>query len=230
MQMPAPALDSVSVTDPGPHAEHEMCDSDEYRPASQGLQLTPPADTTLPLLTFTTDPDPHPKHALTSPDPDTTTYRPLAHAVQADADVAPSVSPYRPALQSTHRIVDCVEYWPLLQAVQVVAPAAARVSVTLPGPHAEHDSCFVNCWCWPGWQLEQAELPLVLWYRPAAHSRHDDSSLSSRKKPAGQSWQRLEVRSAPALASNRPGKQGMTGLQKSLVFRQSRVPSHVQKT
>ena len=145
--MLAPDLDSVPVTDPRLHAEHETCDCDEYKPASQGPQLTPPIDTTTPLLSFTTDPDPHPKHALASLDPDTTTYRPLLHAVQADADVAPFVSPYRPALQSRHRIVECVEYWPLLQGLQVVAPAAASVSVTDPTPHTEHDTCFVNCWC-----------------------------------------------------------------------------------
>ena len=154
-QVVAPALDSVSVTDPAAHAEHATCDSDECRPGSHGLQLTPPADTMLlPLLPFTTDPAPHSKQSLASRDPDTSTYRPLPHAIHAALDAAAVVLPYRPALQPTHRVLESVEYCPVSQAVHDVAPVAASVSVTLPGSQLAHGT------------VESFE------YDPAAHRLH----------------------------------------------------------
>mgnify|MGYP004071305163 CR=1 FL=1 len=107
----APVLFNTSVTDPAPHTEHATVDAALYCPATHAVQLTAPADANVSVVA------------------------PAAHAKHCDCPAWPW---YCPATQSVHACVDAALERPAAQALHVVAPTLANVSVTDPGAHAVH--------------------------------------------------------------------------------------------
>ena len=107
----APLPDKLSVTEPGAHATHADVDWALYSPATHAVQLTAPADANVSVVA------------------------PAAHAKHCDCPAWPW---YCPATQSVHACVDAALERPAAQALHVVAPTLANVSVTDPGAHAVH--------------------------------------------------------------------------------------------
>jgi len=70
--------------------------------------------------------------------PEVGLYLPAAHARQAKEELLPEEGLYVPAAHERHA-VDTEEYLPALQGVHNVAPADARVLVTLPAAHDRHE-------------------------------------------------------------------------------------------
>ena len=107
----APLPDKLSVTEPGAHIAHADVDWALYSPATHAVQLTAPADANVSVVA------------------------PAAHAKHCDCPAWPW---YCPATQSVHACVDATLERPAAQALHVVAPTLANVSVTAPGAHAVH--------------------------------------------------------------------------------------------
>ena len=150
----APVLFNTSVTDPAPHTEHATVDAALYCPATHAVQRTPPVMFSVSV----TEPAPHTTHCVC---PANAWKRPAGHATHGDnallspnTTAAATSSSYCPAAHTTHppalafrcvplgqaaqSMVDVLVYCPTGHAVQVVAPAACRVSVTDPAGHTRH--------------------------------------------------------------------------------------------
>jgi hypothetical protein len=167
----APVLFNTSVTDPAPHTEHATVDAALYCPATHAVQRTPPVMFSVSV----TEPAPHTTHCVC---PANACTRPAGHATHGDnALLRPYMiakttsSSYCPAAHTTHppplafayvplgqaaqSMVDVLVYCPTGHAVQVVAPAACRVSVTDPAGHTRH-----------------TDVDPALLYCPATHAEH----------------------------------------------------------
>ena len=102
---------------------------------------------------------------------------PAAHSAQSLAEAEPVVSTYLPATQPMHDVarVDAIEYCPTAQAVQVVAPVPAPLSVIEPAA-----------------QVVQDGTSDTVEYSPAAHSSHELAPAAvplSVREPAKQALQ-----------------------------------------
>ena len=109
---------SVSVTEPAPHTTHCVCPANACtRPAGHATH----GDTALlsPYMIAKTT---------------SSSYCPAAHTTHP-----PTLAfAYVPLGQAAQSMVDVLVYCPTGHAVQVVAPAACRVSVTDPAGHTRH--------------------------------------------------------------------------------------------
>jgi hypothetical protein len=100
---------------------------------------------------------------------------PAAHVAQSLANAAPIVSTYVPAAQPMQDVArfDAVEYCPMAQAVQVVAPVPAPLSVIEPDTQAVHSSTSDAVEYLPAAHavhvLEPAAVPLSV-IEPATHA------------------------------------------------------------
>ena len=141
--------DKLSVTEPGAHATHTDVDWALYSPATHAVQLTAPADANVSVVA------------------------PAAHAKHCDCPAWPW---YCPATQSVHACVDAALERPAAQALHVVAPTLANVSVTDPGAHAVHADVDAGLYCPAAHavQLTAPEPPTASVTEPAAHCAHAD--------------------------------------------------------
>ena len=121
---------------PAAQSAHAAVEEAECLPLSHASHFTPADDTTVPFAALTTDPALHSAQSEDDDEPPRPTYRPPPHAIHVIALSAPDALLYRPAEQSTHRAVDCCEYFPASHKMHVLAPAFDNVSVTDPALHA----------------------------------------------------------------------------------------------
>ena len=131
LQVVAPVLLNVLVTEPLPHAlqsdalllpvavtylpalqpSHAFVEWVPYLPAAHLLQFVAPVLLNV-LVTV-----------------------PLPHALQSDALLLPVAVAYLPALQPSHACLESVPNFPATQLLHFVAPSLLRVLVTEPAPH-----------------------------------------------------------------------------------------------
>ena len=134
---------------PGMHAAHADVDWALYSPATHAVQLTAPADANVSVT------------------------EPAAHTKHCDCLAWPW---YCPATQSAHACVDAALDRPATQALHVVAPTLANVSVTDPGAHAVHADVdwLLYCPAAHAVQLTAPEPPTASVTEPAEHGAHAD--------------------------------------------------------
>jgi hypothetical protein len=137
------------VIDPARHAAHADVDWALYSPATHAVQLTAPADANVSVT------------------------EPAAHTKHCDCPAWPW---YCPATQSAHACVDAALDRPAAQALHVVAPTLANVSVADPGAHAVHADVDAELYCPAAHAVQRTapELPTASVTEPAAHGAHAD--------------------------------------------------------